>query len=756
MALPGSPNADGFWRDLVDQSPADPEAFIQGALARDRGRRAWLLDVLVRLPPATRHFVLGPARQSSNAQTAGSEASARALADLFLSHDPKWDPNDRPFARPPVDAHVVLGALRISETGAWMGPSSQRFWRDVFEGRAPGGDLASWTRDVAAASPVDASFLVGSAVGVDLDQSIARLSAVRFVQRRFADAGTGQLADVWRAAHAMMTAPALVLVLERIGLTDARDYASAVSRANALSRLARNADSPIALAQFQATLALADGLRARHAITGDTARQLVVSLVALEPEPQGYGPALVTWLRQQLLPALSTGPAGVQDEDVALVRALAGPPAEPAAPVLTWEGLTYRFDPASAEARRLESVVRLQGAPSLAGTLAFADAVQAVMSASVIEKGDLEALEQAAERLGPVRRPLFGTEPGPVSAATIVAPVLERGRDGRREPLRTRDRHTLRALAEGALTEALLAYCYARHLGDPHGPLSVVPDVARRHHLDPDDRRGIGARTPWQLPVSRSGGGGTGWRVAGSLLALEHALADLALQPMDSTAFPEPPRLSEAGQHLLSLAAFLQDPWAMDDRTADALIARVAKVREQVLAQCVPSDEHQTAWSQWRLAAAQWACAHDPQSIERLWTLSDMALAVWTGSATRTLEPFGGLDPVLEGPLTPRWLSGRPLDDLEGRPATARVVAPFVELNLRILQVLRARSLPAGLLPAVVSTALFDLLHDAPLAYPDDWFRLARYAADLSDEQIEDYVAAQASRGPLVPIDRDW
>jgi hypothetical protein len=757
MALPGGPRKDGFWHDLMGESPGDPAAFIERVLGRDHGRRAWFLDVIAQLQPATQHFVLGPPHSVARAPAESWAASAEALADLLQSHEPRWDADDRPFARPPIDAHVVLEALRVTESGAWVGPSSQRFWRDVFDGRDPGEDLGAWHRSVAAAPPVDAAFLVGSVVGADLERSIARLGAVRFVQRRLADARPDQLADVRSAAHALITAPALVLVLERIGLFEPREYASVAKGAEAISRVARNAGSPMALAQFQATLAIVDGLHTRRAISTDTARHLVDSLSDLEPDPEGYGPALASWLRAHLFPALSTGEAAVHDEDAALIRALAGPQAGLTAPAVTWEGLRYRFDPASAETRRLESVVGLQRAPPLASALAFADAVRAFTTVgSGATKEHRRALEEHAERLGFIRRSLFGTDPVSLSAATLIAPVLERAGTDDGEPLRARDRRTLRAVAEGALTEALLAYCYARHLGNPQGPLSLVPDVARRHQLDPDDPgRRIGARTAWQPPESRSGGEGGGWRVAGSLLMLEHALAELALQPIDTSALPEPPRLSEAGQALLALSAFLMDPWAMDDRVADELVSQVAQARERMRSSCVPPDEGRTVWRQWRLATAQWACVHDPESVERLWTLTDLALAAEGKESTTGLDPFGGLDPVLEGPLAPRWLSGRPLDDREGRPATARVVAPFVELTLRILPVLRAHGLPAGLLPAVVSTAMFDLLHDARLAYPDDWFRLARYAAELSDEQIEDYVAAQASRGPLVPVAQD-
>ncbi len=753
MRLPGGPRFDALWQDVVGEKPTEPEPFIRRALAEARGHRAWFLDVVTHLNPAAQRFVMAGPPPGSDL----GSSPVPALARLFASQDARWS-EDRPFARPALDGHVVLTSLGFSEAGAWVGPASQRFWRDAFEGREPGDDESRWTSDVLRSPPVDAAFLVGEIVGIDADRSQSRLAAVRFAQRRFTHVGQDQLADALRATQAMMAAPALVLVLERVGLVEPLEYARAFGRARAVTQLAREANTPVALAQFQAALAIVDALRQRHALAPDPARRLVASLVELEPGRDGYGSKLADWLRGQVLPRLSAGTTPTDDADAIVLRGLAGPFAGPDGPEITWEGLRYRFNPAPAEARRLAAVLRIQRAPGLADALSFADAVQAVIAAAppTASSAALQTLEAAAARLGHLRQPLFVANPSPTSAAAIVAPVLDRARDGRRRALSSRDRDLLQATADAALTEALLAFCYARHFGDPQGPISLVPDVARRHLLVPERGQSrTGVRDAWQPPVSRSGGGSGGWRIAGSLLMLEHALADLALQPVDSTTMPAPPRLSEAGQQLLAMSVSAMDPWALDDEVADVLVSQIGRAREQLRVRCSPGDgEPPGRWSRWRVAVAQWACVHDPESVDRLWTLTDLALEA-PGAGASNLDRWGGLEPLLEGPLAPRWPPDRPLDDLEGRPSTGRSVAPFVELSLRILPVLRANSLPAVFLPAVLSTAMFDLLHDAPLAYPDDWFRLARRATELTDEQIEDYIAAQASRGALVPVNQE-
>lgn len=150
-------------------------------------------------------------------------------------------------------------------------------------------------------------------------------------------------------------------------------------------------------------------------------------------------------------------------------------------------------------------------------------------------------------------------------------------------------------------------------------------------------------------------------------------------------------------------------------------------------------------------AVARWACVADRASFRALWTLTD---AFWAGESSMPrdtrLDPWGGLDVDAEGPLATRWPAATPRDELMGRPATGRIASRFVELTLRAALVTRRHRLPAAILPDVLRRAAFDLLHEAPLAEPDDWYRLARFAADMGDDQIEDYIAALAADGPLV------
>jgi hypothetical protein len=76
-----------------------------------------------------------------------------------------------------------------------------------------------------------------------------------------------------------------------------------------------------------------------------------------------------------------------------------------------------------------------------------------------------------------------------------------------------------------------------------------------------------------------------------------------------------------------------------------------------------------------------------------------------------------------------------------------------VDLTLRVAMTLAEYDLPAALAPGVLALALFDLIHEAPVAHDDDGLGLALQATRLADDRLADYVAALTAGGPLVPLD---
>jgi hypothetical protein len=79
------------------------------------------------------------------------------------------------------------------------------------------------------------------------------------------------------------------------------------------------------------------------------------------------------------------------------------------------------------------------------------------------------------------------------------------------------------------------------------------------------------------------------------------------------------------------------------------------------------------------------------------------------------------------------------------------LASAVADLNLRVAVVLHTLKLPAAMAKAVLSAALQDYVDEVQPSHPDDWLALARSAQRVSRERIEDYVAAAAIPGLLMP-----
>lgn len=734
LQLPGGDPLRHVWNGLVGEPPDAPERFVPALLARDGGRVAWLVDVLSTLPDQSRRWALTPAA----AEETPREALA-ALARVFAAHEVSWRVEDRPFSRPAIDGFLVLAGLRVGDDGRWRGPTSRRFWRDVFDGRDPSGDEEDWHEAVAEAEPVSAGWLLERVLVTDPAVARRRYGAVRFVQRLFADAPAPMLVQVLHAARGLIEQPALVLTLERVGVRDARVFARAVMRARQLSSIARGAGSPMPLAQFQAALALLDRAVRVHARSTDIAVRAVDRLLTLDPSEDGYGMAVARWTREHL--------GAIDGDDVQVFSG----PAGGVAPRVVWEELPYDLDLARSERRRLGTLLERQRAPALTDAWTFVDAAEPWLTDEPLAdpQSARTLLLAAADRFGAVRSPLFSARPAALSLGDQVGRVVGQP-SGRPRALSRGRARDLSNLIDHVITEAMLTMVYAAHLGDPDGPVALVPDIARRHAFAVDPR-GDAVADAWNLPVEQHSGAG-GWRVGGSLLGLEHALAGLALRAQETGEMPEPSRLSEAGQQLTALGVSLMDPLALRDDTRSRLVALVDLGRRRLHGLCEHHDveEQPPMGPIWRVETTTWACANDPGTVARLWTDSDALTVASVADSMPALQPWGAPALPPEGPLALQWAVLPNVDDLEGRPATGLVTTHVVDLTVRVARWTEARQLPAALVPALLERAAFHVLHAAPLIQPDDWYRLALASAALDDDRFEDFMAALAADGPLM------
>ncbi len=89
------------------------------------------------------------------------------------------------------------------------------------------------------------------------------------------------------------------------------------------------------------------------------------------------------------------------------------------------------------------------------------------------------------------------------------------------------------------LGDAMVSFAYAVDLGDAEGPALLGANVALRHDFGFARRDGDGrARMPWALP-RQDFQPGVPWRITGSLLGLDIALAPLALRRLTLDGLPD-------------------------------------------------------------------------------------------------------------------------------------------------------------------------------------------------------------------------
>jgi hypothetical protein len=718
--VPGGTAAERLWALLLDESPARAESFVRKLLARDFGRTAFLWHTLDRLEPAGRRFALGEAEGNP-----GAQEHFQALASAFAQGSSWWRPEGGAFARPLVDAAVVLAAVRVGADGRMAPPATRAFWEAAFAGEAP-----VKAESVLQGPLVNAGWLVEN-VGLSPtpEKRRERLTAVAFAQRVFGQVAAREVSDALVALRGLARYPALVLVLDRMEVQAPSTYAQAVRRADELAALGAGPRAVVAVTQFQGALANLD--RARFARTLDVARaeSLVRSLAAVALRGGGYDGGIARWTEEQLLPALAPlvdpDPSSASAEET-LVGALAGDRVDqPAVAPFEWEGLWYRALPAVGERRRLEAIRERQAGNRLDSVLALSRAARALR-----EHPGPDAVALARESL----KPLDTSDLSPDEQRDLKALASD-------PPRRA---EALVEAADALLGRTLTALAYAPHLGSATGTAVAGRSVAARHEL---------GRSAWELPEEILGTGAP-WRVRGSLLGLDLALARLSLRRSSSEMPSHAPGLDP--RIALSFARTVaRSPWALRDDEAKALAEGIARGQERASAakgeSAAPSLAQEAGLDAWRIQGLRMVLREEPRGAARFFTLAELLrLGRPLGSLA---EAWGTPDLARGGSLQFLNPPARGYDDLAGQRLDELLAARLPDLVLRVAKELHARGLPARLVPGVMSLFAQDFVQEAmPIAH-DDWLALARYARDLPGERFDEYVSALAGEGPLVPAD---
>lgn len=722
VVVPGGDAARGLWETLLEARADQPARFARALLGRAGGRAAFLYATLAAMEPVARAWALGLDETDLDKRRQRFEE----LAAAFAADEAWWDPGRAPLSRRRVDAASVLTAVRLGPDGKLAAPATRGFWQAAFAGAGEPG------RDTTA---VDAAWLVREIGQAALeDQAVRRLGQLQFGQRLLA-AGAAVDADALAAVRSAGDRPALALGLELLVASPAL-HAAARRRTTELAALPREAAAS-ALVQFQAALALLLEARRNGLLDADAARDIATAVVGLEVRREGYGGQLAAVLDERLLPALAAATYGSVepgDADTVVARGLTGVrPSSGPSPTFRFEGLTFSADVAGARARRLLAFAAAQMTPPLAAALDFSRASRRFQGAE--DAATLDALRAAARAL-PSFVPPAATER--VDPARRVAEALEALRRGgtSRAALAAR----LLAASDAAVADALAGLLYALHAS----PLQerAPESLARRHELGlglsgADER----AAFAFALPHAVSGAGRP-WRIEGSLLGLESGFARVALRRASPDPPAEAPSLGDAERQ--SLGMWVGQMAAMaPGAVPDPALVRAAFERGRAALRERPAAVAALglgAWRDARLRAARGAGA-DVEPLLGLAELAALGGVAWPAG-------FGASRLLSEHTLTLSPPQPTAAWESFGR-RDGRLAERSLDLPLRLLLSLDARGLPAELLPALFPYAAQDAFEHVRLLHAGDELALGRFARELEEHRVDDYLAALAGEGSL-------
>jgi hypothetical protein len=440
----------------------------------------------------------------------------------------------------------------------------------------------------------------------------------------------------------------------------------------------------------------------------------------------------------------------------------AGTTAEAAQPrSVAWEGRSYRVDVVGAELDRLRRIRERQGGASLDEALAvsrvgakLAAGLQAVATVASVAR----ELQELAERWrGPDLDILPSRDGWPDPAA-----VLDRtARELSKGPLpRTGDGEVVGArpvveLGDALVGDVLASIVYALALGDADGRAVRGSNVARRHDFGITGPGGEGSsRTAWLLPEARTQPGEP-WHVSGALIGLDVGLASFALRHMGVTGDLRPPSLNTNDRRTFAEGVALMNVFDLTDADRDAIADAIRRGRARVAGaardvETLRALAREAGVDGWRLQQVPWVVRHDLDQIDRTFALSEL-LQLGRVPAGVNVDAWGASAIAASGCLCTRVPTAPDWPSTIGRAEIGLIASRMPDLALRVAELLHELQLPAALARGVMAVATQDFVDRVEPADADDWRALAEAAASVSRDQVEDYVAAQTSGGPLLP-----
>jgi hypothetical protein len=743
-----------MWEAVVNEKTTRADRFISQLLEMNEGRVASLYDTIGHLDPSRRAFALGLWLPDA----ATRAVRFKTLATSGVGGFREWHVRTMPFNRASYDIATLLNQVRVNEAGEPTAPSARGFWSRVFSAVDVPEDAARQLRGLDE-EPIDAAWLADTIGSADVRQRAERLEQLTMGQRLFADAGAAAgRGDVFLTLRGLARYRMLIVTLDRIGIRAPSVYVAAIRHAARLSTLdGRRAF--VAQSQFQGALAVASRIVRVRSLTTAQMQALLEKLFSMPIGDDGrYAGSVAAWLRNDVAAALPLA----DTVEAAVLRAMSGPPGPEGRPTVTWEGQSYHLDLGAAERRRLQQVRDRQEGLPLDVALDLAAAARALSG----DAGALDDAQRMATRLTRMLEDLPrrqgrevenvppGVQPPPDAREVLQKVVDELSKAVRNKDVKhaARQSEPLNELADELLAEALLSIAYAADVGDPEGTVLLAGDVSHRHDfglgLKDSEQR---LRHIWSMPHQEVTPG-VPWRVTGSLLGLDVALAPLALRRLNFERVLEAPRLTTNQRDAFALSVALLNPFdlrdADRDRIADAIERGTQRVAALAGESAIEAVADELRMEPWRRRAIRWTIAHQRDRVESMLTLSELLIL---GGADPAAFDAWGMVTVSSGCLCPRIPRPGSWPFLVGRPQLGLVAVGVADLHLYVARMLKEMQLPAALARVILSGAMQDFIDEVKPTDDGDWLTLVRRAHLIPRERVEDYIAAATAAGPLVP-----
>jgi hypothetical protein len=754
----GGQAASNRWEQLIGSPVSEPERFVESLLARDKGRAAWFYDAVAHLDDRHARQALGLWLSDDRA----GRQRAAAMARVFAEIDSPWSVERWPFQRPRLDPALFLAELETTPTGELALAVSRRLWEKSFEGLEA--RSAGAFREVDTSGPADAAWLAARIFFADEFVARSRYEMVLFADRIFRGVIPTNASDTVTTLRGFEAFPALMLTLERAGMTSPELCAAAARRAASISAVADTSRRARLLAQFQGAVVLVERARFAGSLDVDTARALIAALVDVRIDSDAeYAGGVARWLSGEFLPALPD-PGDIGGSEKRVRAGLAGLGAvSPAGrlPTIQWEGMPYRVDLANAAMRKLERVRETQGGYTLDIVLSVARAGVALTAPRDLEavRGVQRQLDALSSQLAGLNasRESSGTEPdvaGAISRESAQLSHIETERDLRHA---RRSGAALTRLGDVMLADTLAAFAYATAIAPSDDPGLRALSIVRRHAFEGVISDGASRRRQqWSVPKPEFGSS-AGWHLCGSLLAIDVATADTRLYQVESDHQPPPPMVDDVVRQVLAQHVVLLDPRQLDDGARDAIADALVRGRARANRLAANGESLEdvaraAGLSEWRREALRRSIVSDPESVPSAFSLTELFRLGLDVQETRDFSAWGLSAQSLTGSLRPRLPPARSWEELAGHRATGLLATEFLDLTLRIADVLSEARLPAALVPAVLAAATWEMAAEARTASPDDWAGLVEYVRHLKPARVADYLATLTGDGPLTAL----